>query len=126
MVLTVLPFAPSTWLGEPADVLCLRSLGLELSVAREGRSLKYPTVISMVRNCFPPNAESRFLVLQLLLSSTEIDKQIKVVIKMPTYLRIFLMKSVAQAFTEKWIRKKGDRATQNGSRYSCGSLVTEG
>lgn len=46
---------------------------------------------------------------------------------MPTYLWIFLMKSAAQAFTEKWILKQeGDRAAQNGSRYNYGSLVTKG
>lgn len=81
-------------------------------------------LLSMVRNCLPQNVESSSwfdssysLVLRL---------TTKVVIKIPTYLQIFLMKSATQAFTEKWILKQGDRAVQNGSRYSCGSLMTKG
>lgn len=74
-VLTFSAFYTEHVMGKTASTPCLRSLGLELFKPGKEGVLNAPALLSMVRNCLPQNAESRFLVQQLLLSSTEIDNK---------------------------------------------------
>lgn len=74
-VLTFSAFDTKHWRGERASAPCLRSLGLELSEPGKDKVGNAPAFLSMVRRCLPQNAASRFLVQQLLFSSTEIDNK---------------------------------------------------